>query len=280
MQWPHSNPFQTSPFIFPTADSTQWPPNAVSTQWPTMKQNYNSWYNRIPSTNFYQSQNNQLPNCQQERDYLNEAEVEPSKEASLTEELYNNILPFRDQNEKSDVLPRLSPNELQSILMTQMSHSVIPKDATSTNNMLLPTEAQCQQLDDEYTTFRNDQEVITKDSSATFACPSEAVRNSEHRSKSESLVEIKEQAEWAKIDFLQQQVFQDGGEAETETADETDSENEIQPEPSVDEGYCVTRLQQNYLPPQNTSSLKMELTSIEKNFFNLMEDQKLQFKQM
>ena len=79
--------------------------------------------------------------------------------------------------------------------------------------------------------------------------------------------ELKQQDDWAKIDFFKQKLLLEGVDIDTETADETDSND-----PSIE-----SEMKSDAMLNNDSFHSKQPLTTIERTFVNLLEDQKAKF---
>ena len=142
---------------------------------------------------------------------------------SPTPDMYYQFFPMKmDQKEQ---LPRLSPNELQSILTRGIESSVPVLSPVHDNRAqfseppFLLNEFQQNSQESEL-----EENPIGDDGGRDFRCLVTATPTDEENVDKISEM-MKEQEEWGKIDFVKEQHLQQGYDIETETADETESEN-------------------------------------------------------
>lgn len=142
------------------------------------------------------------------------------------EEMYYQLWPNTKENNVSKAsLPRLSPNELQTILLS--------RDADNMQQMLSPVQNNRAQFSEapilinEYQASQeselDENPIISMDSApqhdqvAHFIAQEKRIEEMENN--------LKDQESWSKIDFLKEQNLHQGFDVDTETADETENES-------------------------------------------------------
>ena len=164
---------------------------------------------------------------------------------SPTPDMYYQFLPMKmDQKEQ---LPRLSPNELQSIL-TRGGENTVPVLSPVHDNraqfseppfLLNELQQNSQESELEENPIAEHDEDDGGERSLCYLAhpePHPPQPTTEEELTVDKMSEMmKEQEEWSKIDFVkQQQLQQQGYDMETETADETGSENNMFDKSSMD----------------------------------------------
>lgn len=225
----------------------------------------------------------QLPPSQPDNLYT---ELEPERSAKVeessispTEEMYYQILREKEPGTKS-VLPSLSPNDLQTILMARGEGAQILSPVTDNRANYSEVHSFSQQDNSPHSSQESELEEnpiptnnyeSTKPLSNTFL-PSknvDSIYNQQQllQARHEGSDRFKTEAEWSKIDFVKQQMLQEEMDVETETADETDSDGLSKPDYNDDE-YSQSI-------PAHKHIEQSTITALERNFLNIIEGQKL-----
>ncbi|XP_057312891.1 uncharacterized protein LOC130654347 [Hydractinia symbiolongicarpus] len=224
----------------------------------------------------------QLPPSQPDDLYT---ELEPERSAKVeessispTEEMYYQLLREKERGTKS-VLPSLSPNDLQTILMARGEGAQILSPVTDNRANYSEVLSFSQQDNSPHSSQESELEEnpiptnnyeSTKPLSNTFL-PSKKVdsiyNQQQLQARHEGSDRFKTEAEWSKIDFVKQQMLQEELDVETETADETDSDGISKPD------YYDDEFSQSI--PAHKHIEQSTITSIERNFLNIIKGQKL-----
>ena len=217
---------------------------------------------------------------------------------SPTPDMYYQFLPMKmDQKEQ---LPRLSPNELQSIL-TRGGENTVPVLSPVHDNraqfseppfLLNELQQNSQESELEENPIAGHDDVDDERSLCYLAhpAPEPTQPNTEEEMTADKMSEImKEQEEWSKIDFVkQQQLQQQGYDMETETADETGSENNMFEKSSMDQQQQQREPDACYFVKNDVSGAHAEndemnetssenhqasasMTSLERNFLAILQ---------
>lgn len=200
--------------------------------------------------------------------------------SSPTDVMYYQLWPnAKDTNAAKASLPRLSPNELQTILLTREGENMQQMLSPVQNNRAQFSEAPI--LINEYQTSQ-DSELDENPIAAIDSGPRhpQVDRFIVQEKRMEEMEEnLKDQETWSKIDFIKEQSIRQGFDVDTETADET--ENESVSESSIycsiqDEGYFIKERHENVDMEEadNTQSDKdIQMTAMEKNYLAILQGQ-------
>jgi len=143
---------------------------------------------------------------------------------SPTEDMYYQLWRGRDDPTKN-TLPRLSPNELQAILMSRVEDQQILSPVS--HNRATYSEVQPIQQPD-HSSRSSQESELEENPLPRYEDTIQPISNDQSaNSIFQQLQEVqqygeglKDQGEWSKIDFIRQQMYQQGLDIETETADE------------------------------------------------------------
>ena len=177
--------------------------------------------------------------------------------------------------EAKEQLPRLSPDELQNILVRNGNTNIL---SPVHDNRAQFSEApfllnEFQQNTQESEMEENPMEVENDEESEYPRCLS----NTDEMQADKMSEIMKNEEEWSKIDFVKEQKIQQGYEVETETADET-TENESvydQQSPSARGGpeACYYVNNNNFEENSPVDADSTNMTSIERNFLAILQAQ-------
>lgn len=160
-------------------------------------------------------------------------------------------------------LPRLSPSELQNILtgQTPTESNLISPFKRSQLNVASSKSTLDENPLPSYKAYTGP-EYSDKFDNALLSSAKKMAENVDRINE-----ELKQQDDWAKIDFFKQKLLLEGVDIDTETADETDSND-----PSIE-----SEMKSDAMLNNDSFHSKQPLTTIERTFVNLLEDQKAKF---